>query len=68
MKNKFKGTCYRCGKDVLPGEGHVETLDKRRRTADNNYVFTAGWRVQHKDCAIKYRHTDVHYIKNPIKP
>jgi hypothetical protein len=42
MRNRFPGTCYRCGKPVAAGEGHFE----RHR---------GGWRTQHADCAIKAR-------------
>lgn len=34
MRNKFPGTCYKCGLPVKPGTGHCE------RTSQ-------GWRVQH---------------------
>lgn len=46
MRNRFAGTCYRCGEHVAPGDGHFERLIGR------------GWRVQHATCAIKYRGTD----------
>jgi len=42
MRNKYKGICYRCGKEVEPGKGHFERKD-------------GTWRVQHAECAIKYR-------------
>lgn len=45
MRNKFPGTCYRCGKLCEKGQGHFEKVYR-------------GWRVQHADCAIKYRGTD----------
>lgn len=45
MRNKYPGICYRCGKRVEVGEGHFERVPGR------------GWRVQHADCAIKYRGT-----------
>ena len=47
MRNKFAGTCYRCGEICPAGEGHFE------RTP-----FSHGWRVQHASCAIKHRGTD----------
>lgn len=46
MRNKFSGYCYRCGGFVDRGEGHFE----RKRN---------GWRLQHADCAVKYRGTKV---------
>lgn len=45
MRNKYPGKCYRCGQPVGPGDGHFERI-------------TGGWRVQHAECAIQYRHTD----------
>ena len=48
MRNRFPGTCYRCGKTVEAGAGHFEKI-----------VGTRNWRVQHAGCAIKYRGTDV---------
>jgi hypothetical protein len=44
MRNKFPGTCYRCGGHVAPGEGHFER-------------FRNGWRTQHAACAIEHRNT-----------
>lgn len=44
MRNKFPGTCYRCGLRVEPGEGHFER-------------FNGGWRTQHAQCAIDNRGT-----------
>lgn len=44
MRNKFAGTCYRCGGHVAPGDGHFER-------------FNSGWRTQHANCAIKFRGT-----------
>ena len=42
MRNKFPGTCYRCGERVEANEGHFER-------------FGHGWRTQHADCAIIWR-------------
>ncbi len=39
MRNKFKGVCYRCGKEVEAGEGHFER-------------HKGGWRVQHVSCCL----------------
>lgn len=44
MRNRFPGTCYRCGDPVQKGEGHFE------KSKD-------GWKTQHASCAIKYRGT-----------
>lgn len=44
MRNRYAGTCYRCGETVEPGAGHFERYQGR-------------WRTQHANCAIKYRGT-----------
>ncbi|MBC2303409.1 hypothetical protein [Listeria booriae] len=53
MRNKYYGECYRCGKGCNPGAGHFER-------------YKGSWRLQHADCAIKYRGTSVHYETNPL--
>lgn len=50
MRNKYPGYCYRCGGYVEKGKGHFERL---------RFGRGINWRVQHADCAIKYRGTDV---------
>lgn len=42
MRNRYPGTCYRCGERVESGDGHFER-------------FRGGWRVQHASCAISCR-------------
>jgi hypothetical protein len=44
MRNKYAGTCYRCGETVAPGKGHFER-------------HQGGWRTQHANCAVLYRGT-----------
>lgn len=46
MRNRYAGTCYRCGKLCEPGAGHFEKAP-------------GGWRVQHAICAIAHRGTDL---------
>lgn len=46
MRNKYPGYCYRCGEYVEKGKGHFE----RKK---------GYWKIQHADCAIKYRGTNV---------
>lgn len=46
MRNRFSGICYRCGERVEKQEGHFE------RTK-------GGWLLQHAECAIEYRGTEV---------
>lgn len=42
MRNKYKGTCYYCGKIVEIGEGHFER-------------YKGGWRTIHANCVFKQR-------------
>jgi hypothetical protein len=42
MRNRYPGTCYRCGTRVEAGEGHFE------RSGNS-------WKIQHAECAIAYR-------------
>jgi hypothetical protein len=42
MRNKFPGTCYRCGEHVPAGDGHFE-------------LSRGKFRVQHATCAIQHR-------------
>ncbi len=39
MRNKFPGTCYKCGKPVAAFEGHFERFQGR-------------WRTQHAACCL----------------
>ena len=41
MRNRYPGTCYRCGEPVAAGEGHFERNGR-------------AWRTQHADCAIRW--------------
>ena len=59
-RNKYPGTCYRCGKTVPAGEGHFERIPVRKRQ-DGRAPESGKWRTQHAECAIKYRGTDHHY-------
>lgn len=42
MRNRYGGTCYRCGDWCPAGSGHFER-------------FQGKWRVQHASCAISKR-------------
>lgn len=46
MRNRYPGTCYRCGKTVDAGDGHFER-------------HNGGWRTQHASCAIAHRNAQV---------
>lgn len=56
MRNRFGTSCYRCGKYVEAGEGHFEAISISQRKRNK-------WRVQHVECAIKYRGTEHQYDK-----
>ena len=51
MRNQYPGTCYRCGKRVEAKAGHFER-------------HNGGWRVQHAECAIKYRSKEHHQYRH----
>ena len=42
MRNKYKGICYWCNKEVLPGEGHFERNKNK-------------WRTIHLKCVMEQR-------------
>ena len=50
MRNRYPGTCYRCGKRVEKGEGHFELIHKKERVPGG-----PAWRTQHADCCIRAR-------------
>ncbi|WP_157261140.1 hypothetical protein [Paenibacillus wynnii] len=54
MRNKYPGVCYRCGQWVDAGKGHFER-------------YSGQFRVQHAECAIKYRGTNQNYLKGGEK-
>lgn len=45
-RNSYSGPCYRCGEIVTPGTGHFERNPKAKNEK---------WRVQHSDCAMRWR-------------
>ena len=55
MRNQYKGICYRCGKEVLPYQGHFEKVTKTQVQKYGNNVSGKKWLLQHADCAIKHR-------------
>jgi hypothetical protein len=52
MRNSYPGICYRCKQTVKTGEGHFENIPPAQRKG-------AKWRLQHADCAIIYRGTNM---------
>jgi hypothetical protein len=62
MRNKYPGICYRCGKRVEAGEGHFEGYGTRCSRRKFRQKITR-WRVQHAECAIKYRGTNKNYFR-----
>ena len=53
MRNKYEGRCYRCNEKVKPKEGHFELIPFKER------VSTAKWRMQHANCAIIFRGSNI---------
>lgn len=56
MRNRYAGTCYRCGGHVAPGAGHFERIPFNKRAPG-----APKWRTQHAECAIQHRGTDKRY-------
>ena len=46
MRNRYPGTCYRCGQPVAKGAGHFEKVRGSR---------PARWLTKHAECAIADR-------------
>lgn len=67
MRNKFPGTCYRCGENVEANAGHFERFSQRVHGLKwpEHLKLYGRWLTQHADCAIKYRGTNVHFKFNP---
>ncbi len=61
MRNKFAGTCYRCGKPVAAGAGHFEKVSSVQ-AKKWGVPMNAKWMVQHDTCAIRFRGTDQHFL------
>lgn len=62
MRNKYPGTCYRCGKIVQANAGHFELIPGKQRADARK------WRFQHADCAIKFRGTQHEFVIDTTKP
>lgn len=58
MRNRFPGTCYRCGKRVETNEGHFEKVGDKNIAKLGEAVRGKKWLLQHATCAIEYRGTD----------
>lgn len=57
MRNRFPGTCYRCGGYVEAGKGHFERVGARQLSKLGESVRGKKWLLQHSDCAIEFRGT-----------
>lgn len=56
MRNTYKGICYRCGLEVQAYAGHFEAIPYKER---KEHKIFGRWRLQHAECAIKFRGTKV---------
>jgi hypothetical protein len=57
MRNRFPGTCYRCGERVEPNEGHFERVGNRQLDKLGESIRGKKWLLQHANCAIVFRGT-----------
>ena len=57
MRNRYKGTCYYCGKTVEVGAGHFEKI-----------IGTKYWRTIHADCVFEQRKEKEAKKNNEIQP
>ena len=64
MRNKFPGTCYRCGETVSAEAGHFERISNSQRRKWNAPRLH-GWLTQHIRCAIRFRGTNTHHVYAP---
>ena len=62
MRNRFAGTCYRCGKTVEPGAGFFEKVNSKRLAALGLHTTTK-FITQHKECSVKWYGTTHTYLK-----
>ena len=65
MRNRYPGTCYRCGKTVLAGQGYFERFDRNNKAGWTDAEKRSRWRVQHVACAKIHRATATHFILAP---
>ncbi len=56
MRNSYPGICYRCKQKVESGNGHFEKIPFEERKEKKIY---SKWRLQHSECAIKFRGTKI---------
>jgi hypothetical protein len=63
--NRFRATCYRCGKPVEPEKGLLEFPSFEQIEAWSGGVQRKVALVEHPECAEKFRGTFVHYLFQP---
>lgn len=64
-RNKYTGTCYRCGQNCEPGDGYFEKVGQPQREKWPRMPASTRWQVQHEACARRYEGTAVHYLYEP---
>ena len=68
MRNKFAGTCTRCGKPVPPEGGLLSFVGYDEKKMWPAYRFTRNVSIiQHDECAARYTGTNTHWQFFPIK-
>ena len=56
MRNSYPGICYRCKQPVKAKQGHFEHIKFEERKEKK---IIGKWRLQHAECAIKHRGTNL---------
>ena len=58
LRNDRTSTCYRCGGRADPGTAYLEKMDRARlQKLGAPPTVREGFKVQHFECAAKYRGT-----------
>ena len=65
MRNRYPGTCYRCGERVEAGGGTVDYVSHVGATWPQLAGYKNIMLIEHDACAITYKGTNTHYLYAP---
>jgi hypothetical protein len=49
MRNQYKGNCFKCSKEVLPGDGFFQSVGSLPKEQRKGY-WKSKWLVRCEDC------------------